>query len=366
MWYVGEEDSGAAIESEVHCGRLSNEVKHEQITKIQNDDFKTKAKDPTIGLALFGTVPPPKKLLMTQVNSIASCVAESIKSIQADGVLVYDIQDDTSRNGEERPFPFFQTHEPRLYAQLLEKYASNCNPIIYHAMIPGQTANEFKEWANETAREFGAKNIVLVGGKCLSGETILSVIEASKQIMERRSQDIFLGGIVIPERHRDAGNEHERLLEKTANGIGFYTSQVVYNADNAIWLLRDYDQLCKHQNKDPARLVFTFAPFGSDNTVQFMKWLGVELPEGTVKRVLSRRDLKGRVEESIEICWENWKRILDASKRLKISVPIGFSVESVSKSKTEQDAAVQLFKILKEEMDFYYTSKQLKHSGKMI
>jgi len=66
--------------------------------------------------------------------------------------------------------------------------------------------------------------------------------------------------------------------------------------------------------------------------------------------------LQARVEESMQICWENWKRILDASKRLKLSVPIGFSVESVSKSKNEQEAAIQLFAMLKEEMDLHFSS----------
>lgn len=144
-------------------------------------------------------------------------------------------------------------------------------------------------------------------------------------------------------------------------GIKFYTSQVVYNADNAIALLRDYDELCKLEEKEPTRLVFTFAPFGSESTVHFLRWLGVELPEGTVKRVISRPSLKARVDESVEICWENWKRILDASRRLKLSVPIGFSVESVSKSKMESEAAVELFKMLKEEMESYFTLKNVSH-----
>jgi len=199
---------------------------------------------------------------------------------------------------------------------------------------------------------------VLVGGCTKPGENILSVLDAAKIIGEKQSQ-VSIGGIVIPERHRDRGNEHQRLIEKVDTGVSFFTSQVVYNADNSIWLLRDYDELCKQQNKQPARLVFTFAPFGSECTVKFLRWLGVELPDGTVKRVLSRPSLKARVEESVEICWENWKRILDASKRLKINVPIGFSVENVSKSKAEQDAAVELFSMLKEEMETHFAN--LKH-----
>ncbi len=59
----------------------------------------------------------------------------------------------------------------------------------------------------------------------------------------------------------------------------------------------------------------------------------------------------------VSICWENWRRILDACRRLKIDVPIGFGVESVTKSKAEQDAAINLFKELRFEMDNFYSSK---------
>ena len=122
-------------------------------------------------------------------------------------------------------------------------------------------------------------------------------------------------------------------------------------------MLHDYDDLTKEKGIEPVRVLLTFAPFGSENTVTFFRWLGVEVPLGTVKRVLSRPTLQLRVEESIEICRENWKHVLDAALRKKINVPIGFSVEAVTKSKTEQEAALKLFDWLKEEMDLYYIAK---------
>jgi len=169
---------------------------------------------------------------------------------------------------------------------------------------------------------------------------------------------ILLGGVTIPERHRDTGDEQQRILEKTRHGVKFFTSQVVYNADNAISMLRLYDELVKLKKVEPARIIFTFAPFGSENSAEFLRWLGVELPEGTVKRVFSRSGVKARVDESNEICWENWKRILDAVVRLKIDVPIGFSVESVTKSRVEQDAAITLYKELKSQMDQDYKQRK--------
>jgi len=170
--------------------------------------------------------------------------------------------------------------------------------------------------------------------------------------------DFLLGGITIPERHRDRLDEHQRLFQKWECGVSFFTSQVVYNADNAIWMLRDYDEFCKERNKPPARIIFAFAPFGRESTVNFLRWLGVELPEGTVKRVLTRGSPERCVKESNEICWENFKRILDAARRLKLSVPIGVTVESVSKYRDEQHGANELFVSLRELLNAYYSNQQ--------
>jgi len=381
MWYVDEEDQSANLQPDLDCDENDAICTHEHAhsrdihelivrhtsesqlhtnNKSQsNSDFKSKVKNHNKGLSLFGTVPPPKKLPIEQVSQIAESVAESIRLMKPDGVVVYDIQDEPSRNGTTRPFPFFHTHEPRTYAKLLENLSNNTEAIIYRGLMPGESETEFVNWVKETVQEYNGKNLVLVGGCTHSGETILSVPHACELIKQNFPQ-LFLGGITIPERHRDRVDEHTRIQEKAETGIAFFTSQVVYNADNAIGLLRDYDEMCKTTGKSPVRIVFTFAPFGSDQTVLFLRWLGVELPEGTVRRVLSRASTGARIQESLEICLENWKRILDYSRRMNIQVPIGFSVESVSKSALELKGAVQLFSTLNEEMELYYNATRPK------
>jgi len=351
MWYTDEEELVSSEENLTFTWRRAQNAIQEPKQREDDGHFKDKVKDASRGLCLFGTVPPPVKLPIQQVETIASSVGDSIRSLRPDAVMIYDIQDEKSRDGSDRPFPFFKTHEPTVYAQLLERHTA-CETIVYRALCPGQDQQQFCDWVSE-AMTYGTKNMVIVGGNPCPNQSLLSVPEASKLIGEKYPQ-VFLGGIIIPERHRDRGSEHQRITEKTETGVAFFTSQVVYNADNAIALLRDYDELCKTTGREPVRLIFTFAPFGSESTFKFLRWLGVELPEGTVKRVLSRPNLKARVEESVEICWENWTRILAASKRMKLSVPIGFSVESVSKSKVEQEAAVSLFEALREEMQSYF------------
>jgi len=361
MWYGDcEVDDDSVLTSHISKKWRTISTQEDASTSPERESnqksFKSKTEDRCSGLALFGTVPPPLKFTLEQTENCVSCLIDTLKKINPDAVMVYDIQDEPSRNGTPRPFPFFQTHEPKVYAKLLGKYAPHMATIVYRAMIPGQDINEFERWVHDAVHEDNTRHMVIVGGSSMYNQPLIGVKDATKLISEKYPE-VYLGGITIPERHRDRGNEHLTITEKCSQGIGFYTSQVVYNADNAIALLRDYDELCKQHGKEPNRLVFTFAPFGSEATVGFLRWLGVELPEGTVKRVISRPTLKQRVDESVEICWENWKRILDASRRLKLKVPIGFSVESVSKSKMESEAAVDLFNMLKEEMEVYYSMR---------
>merc|ERR1711916_174087 len=122
----------------------------------------------------------------------------------------------------------------------------------------------------------------------------------------------------------------------------------------------DYDEHCKQSGERPGRLILTFAPFGRPDTAVFLKWLGVEIPLGTEKRILSRANTKEALEECIELCRENFKRILYAINFYSILVPIGVSVESVSKYKDEFSASLELFKILQGELDRFLRRMELK------
>ncbi len=99
-----------------------------------------------------------------------------------------------------------------------------------------------------------------------------------------------------------------------------------------------------------------------------MRWLGVELPDGTKKRVLSKGDPKACVQEAIEICRENLQRILNACTRygigiqkvllkftpeiyilvvymILVDIPLGFTCECVSKHREEIEGVAELFKV---------------------
>jgi len=219
-------------------------------------------------------------------------------------------------------------------------------PILYHTLAYHPTGEAFLQWLQETRDDYDVHSIVLVGGSSSKVEYPGYTILEAARVINKFDERLALGGIVLPERHREKGTEHLILQRKTESGVTFFTSQVVYNADLVIWLLRDYEEACKASKEQPARLIFTFAPFGRQDTANFLKWLGVEIPAGTEKRVLSRKSVKECVSEAVDICRENFCRILNAIKYYHLAVPIGFAVECVSKYQDELEGSFRLVNLL--------------------
>ena len=93
----------------------------------------------------------------------------------------------------------------------------------------------------------------------------------------------------------------------------------------------------RQRNIEPKRVVLTFAPCGLKDH-EFIKWLGVTVPEDVEREILDAED---KVGKSVDLLCAMCKKILDKTKGC--GVPLGISVESVSIFKNEINAA-QLFR----------------------
>ena len=92
----------------------------------------------------------------------------------------------------------------------------------------------------------------------------------------------------------------------------------------------------------PRRIVLTFTPCGRPETLRFIQWLGITVPEEVERAILSSDT---PLTESIRACARSLRRILEAGvSRL---VPLGVNVESVSIRKEEIAASVDLFHVLR-------------------
>ncbi|NMF48381.1 hypothetical protein HHL01_09325 [Pseudoalteromonas arctica] len=311
--------------------------------------LKEKIEDTNQGVYLIGTTPPKIGTDKAQLKTIAEKLLGRLHEIEYDGVIIYDIQDESSRTNQARPFAFKQTVDPREYSHLLRDLSAQ--DVITYKSVAQRGVGEFKDWLSETKNDYDLQNVVLVGSPSSVGDIKLSLPDAYKALAEQ-SDDFFLGGVTIAERHSSKQNEHERLIEKTAQGCQFFISQAVYDAQATIELITSYARTCKAQGITPQRIILTFTPCGGEKTLEFMQWLGISVPEATKWRML---DADNTLSESVRICRENLDLILKSCAHL--DVPLGLNIESLTNRKEEIDASINLYRLLKAIMELNLAEK---------
>ena len=290
---------------------------------------------------LYGTTPPRAGALPEQVSNAVERLGDRLRRQSVDGVVVYDIQDESGRSAQPRPFPFLATVDPRSYSVLLRE-RTGLSPIVYKALGTLDEAG-WRAWLVESAQ--ANLRLVSVVGRPTSGVRYALSLARAVRIAAEHPARFSVGGVAIAERHTEARSEAARLLAKGVEGCGFFISQAVYHAPPTQRLLADYLRDCRGAGVEPRRIVLTFAPCGREKTLAFMRWLGVNVAPETAQAILgAARPL----ERSIEICRDNLRRILDGP--YAGAIPLGVNVESVSINRDEIDASVELFGVLRETM----------------
>jgi len=316
-----------------------------------NPTLKSRFSDPSRGVYFVGTTPPKDNTSQENVSDIADKLLGRLSAIDYDGMIVYDIQDESSRTDKPRPFPFMKTYDPREYSRIIREKSQH--PVITYKSVSQRDRADFDNWLEEAWEHYGIRDIVMVGSPSSDGEVRLSLNEAYKALAEHRA-DYNLGGVTIAERHAKKGDEHLRLMQKGDQGCAFFVSQAVYNAQATIDMLSRYARECKEREVEPRRVILTFTPCGSAKTLEFMEWLGISVPEATRYRIL---DAHNPLAESIRVCRSNLEQILEAC--LPLGLPLGLNIESLTNRKDEIDASIRLFKLLKATLDLKLAEQTL-------
>jgi hypothetical protein len=289
---------------------------------------------------LYGTTPPRAGTAEDAVRVVAAKLALRLRGLSTDGVVVYDIQDESGRTKAERPFAFAGTIDPRGYSRLITELTGG--PTITYKSLGGLDELGWLAWLDETATQYGAGCLSIVG-RPTSGVRYPLALSTAIRLAAAHPAGFTVGGVVIAERHSEQRSESARLLAKGIDGCSYFISQTVYHADATVRLLRDYVRDCRGAGVQPRRIVLTFAPAGREKTITFLKWLGVHVPVETETAILSAAN---PIARSIEICRDNLRRILEHEYASQI--PLGINVESVSINRDEIDASVELFRVLGE------------------
>ena len=281
---------------------------------------------------IFALTPPRLATDRDRAQEIADATVARLRPLGLDGLILYDIDDETERNPAERPFPFMPTLDPGDY--LAECFETWHTPVIVYRAVSKYAPDELRAWLS--AQDPGRLMTVLVGAASSSVKVRTSLRDA--QALGREvNPDMLLGGVAIPERHTSRDDEHLRLLAKQEAGCRFFVTQVVYDINAVKNLVSDYHYECAARGISPAPFVFTFSVCGSMKTLDFLRWLGVEVP----------RWIENDLKHAADTLEASYQQALTTATELiaycrTLGVPFGINVESVSIRRVEIEASVRL------------------------
>jgi hypothetical protein len=290
---------------------------------------------------LYGTTPPRASSPADKILGAAARLAERVAGLHLDGLVVYDVQDESGRTAEPRPFPFLPTVDSPSYSKLLRQLTGL--PAITYKCVASESEATWPAWLDEVSGRYDVRYLSLVGLASSKHAHSSIALPRASEIAARHPAGFVLGGVAIAERHGAGRNESHRLIEKAQRGCRYFISQGVYDAEPTVRLLRDYARDCAEQGVEPQRLVLDFVPVGRPQTMTFIRWLGIAIPDATAAAIL---DDAAPLSRSIAVCREILRRILDEPYAEQI--PLGIAVESVSINRDEIAASIELVEALRE------------------
>jgi hypothetical protein len=294
--------------------------------------LRTLVADARSGVLLFGITPPRQTATVAQMKEIAEVTLGRLGRLDLDGLVLYDIDDESDRNPAERPFPYLPTVDPAVF---LNDYLRGWDgPAVVYRCVGKYSESELREWLDATDVERVMS--VFVGAS--SGQKAVRTDLPRAHFLRGEVQpDLMLGGVAITERYSKGGDEHLRMLAKQERGCSFFISQVVYDVDATKSMVSDYYYACVERGVAPRPVILTLSICGSLKTLSFLHWLGVGVPRWLENAL---RNADDPLAESYAQCLANARELSAFCRRL--GVPFGFNVESVSIRKAEIEAAVDL------------------------
>ena len=283
--------------------------------------IRDKIKKPQRPVVAYEILPPREK--DGTLNAYAETISSLLSQTHIDAINIPEVHDEVGRG--ERPVSNQERGEPRKFGMLLQDIVgieAIVNRVVVHMPLKKQM-----EWIQETYSQFEIDNLIIVGGESSKqkypGPTVNEFLEKISKDNSRRENSIFFGGICIPSRRKESKN----LIRKSESGAEFFTTQVLCDSNNVMKMIKNYQERCDKVNNFPRRILLSFAPVSSQKNIDFLKWLGVEIPKDT------ERYLNGRpgsmTERSLDVAIEVLNEILAFIANNNLKVPVGLNVEHI-------------------------------------
>jgi len=283
--------------------------------------IRDKVKKPQRPVVAYEILPPREK--DGTLNSYAETISSLLSQTHIDAINIPEVHDEIGRG--DRPITNQKRGEPREFGMLLQDIVGI--EAIINRVVVHEPYDEQIRWIDETNTTYEIENMIIVGGESSKvdypGPSVNEMLQTIARGYNSNGGDIFCGGIAIPSRK----DESKNLIRKSEHGSEFFTTQVLYNAENIIKMINNYQSRCNELDTFPRRILLSFAPVSSQKNIEFLKWLGVEIPVDT------ERYLKGRpgsmTERSLDVAVEVLNEVLDFITVNNLKVPVGLNVEHI-------------------------------------
>ena len=283
--------------------------------------IRDKIKKPQRPVVAYEILPPREK--DGTLNSYAETISSLLSQTHIDAINIPEVLDEAGRG--DRPVANYKRGEPREFGRLLQDIVG-IEAIINRVVVHDNYDTQMR-WLEETNLVYEIENMIIVGGESSNvkypGPTVNQTLEAISNTYNKGGKDIFCGGIAIPSRKEESKN----LIKKSKNGSEFFTTQVLYDSKNIIKMMNNYQTRCNELNTFPRRILLSFAPVSSQKNIDFLKWLGVEIPGGTEKYLQGRPG--SMKERSLDVAIEVLNEILANIEKNNLKVPVGLNVEHI-------------------------------------
>ena len=301
--------------------------------------FFTKIKRRESGILLYGITPPKAQTPLEKVKEIAEKGLGTLCAMDVDALVVYDVQDESARTTEERPFPFANALDPFEYSrQYLQRLTI---PKIIYRPAGKFTKEELTHWLQDLKTE--GFYPIFVGLPSPDYVVKTSLKEAYEIWRENHQDHSVIGAVTIPERHAILKDEDVRILDKVDSGVSYFISQCIFNVEYTKQILEDLVVACRNQKRELPTIIFTLTICGTVKTLDFMEWLGIHVPED-IKEELKVSE--NPVRRSVEIASAIAKDLIQYCKQR--SIPFGFNIESVATRKGEVEGSLELLNTVRE------------------
>jgi hypothetical protein len=284
------------------------------------------------GVLLYGITPPSLRTAPGRADEIAQATLARLDSVALDGLIVYDVDDESDRSPAARPFPFMPMMDPADYVDL--HLSGWTTPVVIYRAVGKYSEATLRHWLTEVDAD---RLLTVLVGAASRDQAVKTSLADAYRLHAGLDRRPGIGGVCIAERHAGTNQEHRRMLRKQEAGCDFFVSQVCYDLDHTRDLLSDYAYLCRDEGMVPRPVILTLAPCGSMKTLEFMSWLGIDVPRWLHTELTRSND---PLAESYDQCLSNARALINFCRRL--GLPFGINVESLTNRKVEIEASVDL------------------------